>query len=897
MPSVQPNKAKSLNAAARAVLDAHVRKPASQGWRYAIRVAVETICKTFDSCPGESEAALLKLMSAERLAQFPQEDLWALSQSIQHLPADGASIVIRLFEAAFADEPAPGQWEQFGSAILPMQIQSSDQWNSIHYQLAEYYTRYAGGNAALLTEAVCIAWSGVSRRRSRRNRSEEEWPKVIATMEFRGKSCRLVQDYSSIWQRNFEPEESRILSRFENHLQEWATAADIQRLNAALDKLVARDQSALIWTVFMKAGAEHPKTLGNLLVGVLDEPTFLVHFDYSYAATELFAALHREGDRDTRKHLEQLILDVPEKAALHKDESRDPPPPRFERAQNRLLGTLVEKNIVQPALLDLWRARNSAKVLESNSPPDHLKVIDHTFSDEELIEHWGVDLHAPENKKMFQLREALKPFLVSEKSNFDIHHIERNWNIIARCEHALENHAKQHPEMAQDLWGRLVGACEKIAQFADWPGTSARWQTVRQILLKGAVDPDPAPDDPDSKHDSCSGWGWPAPRVDAARGLLFLIADVSGTDSEISEALKVLVRDKSGPVRFNLASALPNLARAAPDLMWELITILIAEEKNFTVLDAVVHSLDWLWPKNADDVIAGLRTISSKAASAPVDHPIHATLAHAHLFQYLRTGRPESHEYIARLIECCGERRESNALVSQLHTCRAGGCMTAGHAITENAQVEEMRRRTWRFLSDLLASAQAKLVELRSAWLKLRDEGKLNESQVEKLRGEIDPFAHLVDAIAMELYFASGAFADKGNKPEEKLTPQQLLRFWREAAPLLKALAQEPHPHTAYNLIQTLDHLLPCAPEEVFLLAVQAIRTSCTAGFQHESLAVDEVVKIVQRVLADHREIFRGNAGTESECLVGLLDVLDLFVEAGWPQARQLTHRLEEIYR
>jgi len=38
-------------------------------------------------------------------------------------------------------------------------------------------------------------------------------------------------------------------------------------------------------------------------------------------------------------------------------------------------------------------------------------------------------------------------------------------------------------------------------------------------------------------------------------------------------------------------------------------------------------------------------------------------------------------------------------------------------------------------------------------------------------------------------------------------------------------------------------------------------------------------------------------AGQETECLKALLEVLDLFVEAGWPEARQLTHRLEEIYR
>ena len=37
--------------------------------------------------------------------------------------------------------------------------------------------------------------------------------------------------------------------------------------------------------------------------------------------------------------------------------------------------------------------------------------------------------------------------------------------------------------------------------------------------------------------------------------------------------------------------------------------------------------------------------------------------------------------------------------------------------------------------------------------------------------------------------------------------------------------------------------------------------------------------------------------GGESPALKALLEVLDIFVEAGWPEARALTNRLEEIYR
>jgi hypothetical protein len=156
----------------------------------------------------------------------------------------------------------------------------------------------------------------------------------------------------------------------------------------------------------------------------------------------------------------------------------------------------------------------------------------------------------------------------------------------------------------------------------------------------------------------------------------------------------------------------------------------------------------------------------------------------------------------------------------------------------------------------------------------------------------------LVDGVAMQLFFACGA-SGAGNSDDKASTAVQLRRFWYEAAPLLQALVKEPHPHTAHQMVQILHHLLNCSPSEIFLLATESIRNSASQGrFQYESLAVGDVVKLIQRVLADYRYIFRGEAGgQESECLKALLEVLDLFVEAGWAEARQLTHRLEEIYR
>ena len=885
-----------LNASGRALIAAHVAKPVGQGWPYAARVGIETVCRTFAADPTASEAALFSLLEPKRLSEFPHDDLSELADNIGRLPPEAGKVVTKLFEAAFGAEPTPGSWENFGGRILAMQIQSSDQWNQIHYSLANYYSTQDGSSASVLTDAACIAWNATVRRRETRRKSARPKPlHILSTLVFRGKSIPIVQDYSYIWGRGFEPEESRILSHFETHLDRWAAEGDMPRLEAVIDTFAERNRTSLMWNIFMEVGSRHPQTLGVLLLEAFDEPTFLINPDYSHPAIVLLKSLHAAGDATRRRRLEKTIIELPRKIKAPRGKRRAPFLEVVERSQNKALASLDEQKIELPEALALFRKRQAERALKSSEPPRALQVTEHTYTDEELVGIRGIDLKEKANKEMFALREALKPFLPNDKASFNQNTVEKSWAIIARCEKAVRKYGRSHPEMAQELWGYLVGACCKTAHYADWPKASGRWKTFRRILLKAATDADPRPSE---GAESCSAWGWPAPRIDAAQGLVLIASRLGQSDTLISKALRSLSRDPVATVRLNLVTGLPRLYEPAPRLMWQIVDIVASSEKNFAVLDALVHSMDWLWQRSAEKVMSYVTKIATEAAvhAQPSEH-IHETLAHVHLFQYLRTERAECYVYIRNLVANCQGERENKGLLAQLHACRAGGWMTAGNPSKPDVVTEKIRERTWAFLTNLLKAAQIKLEKQRDKWRHLYESGKTETKRGKIIRAELDRLAHMVDGIGTQLYFASGAFDDKRGKDDERLTPAETARFWKEAKPLLEKLAKEPHPHTAYQLVQTLRHLLPCDPETAFNLSATSIQISAAAGFQHESMAANEVVKLVEQVLADHREIFQTRNGSESESLTALLGVLDLFVEAGWHDARRLTHRLEEIYR
>lgn len=885
---------RDLNTAARGLLAHHVSKEVSRGWRYAARTASETLCGTFRLAPAETETTLCSMLSPERLAAFPHWDLFDLAHQLKYLGDEGDSVVLRLFDAAFSIEPESNEWENFGGQILQLRMQTRDNWNSIRDALAEYYQGRPSANSGLMTELACIAWNSAMQRRKHGQHANH----VIATFNFRGSQCELIENCGHIWDRIYEYNENLILTHFETLLEEWAAAGDTVRLSAALDRFAARNRTSEMWNVFLAVGARHPQTLGRELAPVLHESLFLTHPDYCYGGVQLFSALHRSGDVLQQEQLERVILELPQTARFLRDEQREPMPRWLEHAQNTLLGSLSEPDIVMPEVRALRNERQMAHPLPENRRPEGVRVTSSIISDEEAFEQRGVNLKDKVNSELFRLREALKPLLESSGKKFADKDLDELWPLIGKCERAVRRHRTTHKQMADDLWGHLAGACRSIAVHAWWPANDARWKTVRRILLAASNDTSPKVQENDNtKEDRWPIWGWPAPRIDAAYGLPFVALRLGRADKQVMEALLRLCKDKSHPLRFNLAKQLALLSQVAPKLMWQLMDYFIRYEKRFSVLEALLLSFDHLWDLSATDVMFRLDRIAERARTVPDTHDIHHKIAESYLFRFLRTGDAQCEAYIDALIADCDSARAYSALATLPGACRMGHCLTIGDTIKVAAQQEAVRRRTWTFFRKLLDGAQEKHQQHQEHWRQLHADGQPDAEALKPIQSAIDRTALLVNDIAMQLYFASGAFADKRGKDDDRLTEPQKKRFWTEASDILRALAVEEHPHTAHHVVQTLRHLLPCAPREIFLVATRTIISSAAAGYQHESLAVDEVVKLIQCVLADHRDIFHSQDNTESDCLVALLKVLDLFVEAGWPKARQLTHRLEEIYR
>jgi hypothetical protein len=166
------------------------------------------------------------------------------------------------------------------------------------------------------------------------------------------------------------------------------------------------------------------------------------------------------------------------------------------------------------------------------------------------------------------------------------------------------------------------------------------------------------------------------------------------------------------------------------------------------------------------------------------------------------------------------------------------------------------------------------------------------QQELEVLRTAI----RLTDNVVDQLYFASGALdAERarrsGDDPQPRPSRDSDSAFYELSIPLLERLANVHHPRITHDLVQTLAHLAEHDPKRVFLAVHTALAPG--HGYEYEPMAVDLVIELIRRYLADYRSVVT----SDEACLTALREILEAFVRVGWPSAVVLAYQLPDAFR
>lgn len=835
---------------------------------------IELVSWTFSSDPAASASLLRRGLGLEHLRLHGAEEMRVYADQVARLAQLDPELTAEIYEAAFGYVEQSEETTTFGGGpVMSFTGTRRQDYRMAQYSLAKAYPGFLQRAPEHATRALVRAVAG-------RFDSEYDGAKLEnETIEFRGQRVKLVMDRSNVWaryHRRHEDDLHDMLEDFENFLT-LAERAVVERI---VGVVLQENRLAIFWAHLLEAGARAPDTVGQFLLSLgWSRPLLAADETVQEAARFLAEVFPRIADED-RLRIEHAILSLPDLSAENHA--------WLERRRNRLIASVEPTLLRSPEAIALAARLNAADPGEIETEDPYPGVYSGAFGTRDFLALQGVDVDQPSSQKVLAETEPLATFNSEYLNTEPPADALRAAIPLARRLHAVVTTDSDgiHPAQVAYAWGVLASTAETCAKATALPCDAPDGTFVRDLLLAAMERPEPAPDpEGDASFDRHPSWGSPSSRIEAAQGVIALARKEGCASPEVLAAVERLSSDPSPAVRYQIATRAVWLFSADPDRMWRIVERMSAEEPSTGVLQGLLAgALDPLAGHSADRVANFLGTILRRVRDGDGAAEVRGRCVGTLTRQALWLGNTVAASTIETLMERVGEHADELARVKPV----LRHVLIHGAVDPSDPAADRIRRRGIDFVSELTRrSASA----FQSAISRVED----GDDATTPARDEsVQNLAQLLDGIAFEIYLASGAHDDPDPDPEEPMPDlAQRRRFYHEIGPVIDDLAEVGLAPLAHHLLEALEAFVPFDPRGVFVRVNRVVQGGKKGNYPHDSLAQRTVIGLVERYLADYREVFREHA----ECRAALVSILDVFVEVGWPRARQLTYRLEEIFR
>lgn len=848
--------------------------------------ALEAVCRTFESDPAAAAAILRRCLGREHLTEHGFQELPWLAREVKRLMCFDPQLVEEIYQAAFShqersDEPTP-----MGGRLLPMVSNRRQDFGMALHELAEVFPEFLNHNPKTAVRSlIAVIESYIMQRHSHGTQEIHE-----ESFEFDGQEARIRTDYSSIWDESDThriDEPLKMLDAFDRYFERLAENDDrLEELGELIKIIVRENRSAVLWRHLLLLGTRFPATIGRAILPLGWAVPVLTTYDTTAPVGEFLRAIFPGLDHSERGFIERAIRSIPDTFPAERREGG-------EHIRNRLLGCLSDSDLVTEETRQLLADLRAADAVPPNEPPVRFSgVTSSPYGEEEYLRDEGVPVEAEANRRIRDLERPVDEFahkyLNSVPSQEDVDAVspamERLWLALAQADKD-----GVHQKQQDHAWDCLAAACGPIAKMDGLSCDEGVGAFLREVLLKASQHPEPEPDPKyDAQFDEHPSWGRPAPRIEGAQAMILLARHPSCASPEVLEEIARLISDPVPAVRYQVISCLNALYRTAPDLMWRSVERLSKQEESRGVLRGLLSgTLGRLAGADPDRAVTLTKNIYDRVNDGPGSSEVRGLCIDMFTSLYIWRNETACGQIVLTIIQDPAAKRDDVLhVVGHLRQP-----LTYGPVHPVDPTKDAVRNRAVEMLTRLLCSTRDGLRAIEAS-----HEGKEFNNWPEEHQGIAKSLARLIDAIGNEIYFASGAYDAKrqgGHSGQRLVTDEERQRFYREVGPILDGLSESGLPSVAHHLLEALEVFIPLDPRGVFLRIGRVINNGQKAGYQYESLAADLMVRLIERYLAEYRSVLREDA----ECRQTLLDVLDVFVKAGWPSARRLTYRLEEIFR
>jgi hypothetical protein len=849
---------------------------------------IEAVCRTFESDPEASAAILRRCLEPNHVVQFGHEELFRISNEVERLIPLDPTLVEDVYRAAFTlYDQSDEKTSIMPSRIFGMTSTRKQDYGLARYSLVEKYKAFLERAPLHATRALVAALNAYVEQRDSERLAGGGL--VEERFDFGGRAAFIRGDYSEIWDEGIahqDDEPVKMLDIFQSYLESINAAGNgAEERRQIFDIIAAENRAAALWRRLLTVGARAPQTLGLEVRSLAWAEPILLNFDTTRAAGQYLGAVFSQLPPEDRERIERAILSIPRAA-------NDTLLGDSEYERNRLLGCLDRESIVTEEAKTLLSQLEAEQKVPPNDPVFNSGgVYSRAYTDEDYLKDQGVAVGEERSRRILTLSEPVREFGSNHLNTAPTHaQVEqllpslRDLLEVLRTAQGDGIHERQ-----RDLaWGYVAMACRAAAEFKEISCESDGEKFIKAVLLEAATYPSPVHHpEYDKNFDSHPSWGSPAARVDAAHGVIRLGRQATCVAADLLKAIRRLASDDVPAVRYQVAINLNSLYYTAPELMWELLEQISQEDESRGVLQGMlVGSLHSLAPYQPDRVTVCVRSIFDRIHDGDGAIEVRKRCASIFAGLYLWQNQPVCGEIVGKIADDPATySREANQIVFDIRNW-----LNIGPIEAPNPQQDAVRTGSFALLERMLESVRngLRLLDEKNTATAFQPWSNEDQEQVKRLVG-------VAEQVCTHVYFFSGAYKDSPGDQGDKipLGAAERTRFLRESRKILELLSEFGYPRLTHHLLQMLEYLVTFDPKEVFLLVGRVVRIGKQGGYQYEPMAADLVVRLVERFIAEFRHILQEN----EECRRTLIEILDTFVEAGWPSARRLTYRMEDVFR
>lgn len=869
---------RDLNLAACRLLDFVWQDPTS-GDRWLSGGAIRALYTTYDARPRESEAYLLRALAPDHLINFGYMELSALAEGGEQLFRVNPDLALQMYRAAFSHEEVSEDRTSFGSAVLPLSSSRRQDYALGMYKLSEVYPTFLelAPEQAVLALVVVLE-SYVSRRShygiqpgggvEKVHRPVEALP--TATFRYGDVEAFLATDHSSIWDTGFEhrvDDHEKMLDAFSSFLGKAAERSDAPLLEQAVSLLVRHNRLAVIWRRLLRLGVDHPET-AICLKPLMFAKAFYESYDTQYLMGELLKVAYLKLEDAEKLEVEGVIHSIYEDAGEGQRLA--------QRLVQGLLNALPEVPL-SDKVRKVLKGWNEQEREELQDPGNLIEVSSQEVTEELDLAEAGVPIDAEPNRRTRLLEQPLEAFVGAHKDEAPtteavaeiLPSIEKLYRTVSAGDTGV------HEKQLEYALGHLAEACTTVAGSPYASCSADSLDLVKNILLDVSRSEHPVFDARMAEQFNRSPvWGIPAPRLQAARGLVYLSRFEACADGELIRRVEALSRDSVPSVRFQVASNLHLLRHTANEAMWRTVERLGHEEQNFGVLQGLLTTLGRLVQRHQDRVVPLVEALYGRAQGREEAEDLRERCLGYFSHLFLHNGHPVAEHIVSTIVQSPASDPEGAKVI-------AGFRRELTLGLEDNPRPEDVATRARAFY---VFRSLVRAVNDEIGLYDLNQADKLSQSELDTVRGLISTADH----VAVQIYFASGAY---NGDTAFRLDDRSKRHFWAESKSLIVDLSKVVSARDAHYLMQMLEHYLPLEPRDVLLTAAAVIKSSQANQYVADQMGAEVVVRMAERYLAEFNELIL----SEPVLQTALLDLLDAFI--GFPQVLELSLKLEDVYR